>query len=223
MAEILVRKLTKNSPEDQVEQAVEVLSSAFLEADDPFSKSLIGINAEQKLDSELNKELNRTGVQAGLVGGEVWVAGLGPTDSILAVGVWFGPGADFLATKEQRAAGWDEFHVKFSEGLKQWWLDYMRAYNTWNESCLDTEKGSRVNSWQLALLGTSPKHHRKGLASALIRAIELKATANGEGMCLETTTDSNVAFYEKRGFEVRGTTEFSGSGGKTTMTCLSKS
>jgi GNAT superfamily N-acetyltransferase len=42
----------------------------------------------------------------------------------------------------------------------------------WNESCLG--KDTKLKSWHLHLLGTSPDHHRKGLAAALITAVEAK-------------------------------------------------
>ncbi|KAJ7614658.1 hypothetical protein DFH06DRAFT_129469 [Mycena polygramma] len=212
MANVVVRRLI-NPTEDEIEEAAAILNSAFLSlAPEPFGPSLTGGNPD------LDILFNRAGVRAGLVGGEVWVAGFGPTD-ICAVAVWFGPGTDYLATEEQRAAGWDELRAKFTPELKQWWSDYLVNYNAWNVTCLG--EGTKLNSWQLQLLGTSPKHHKKGLAGALIRAIELKA--DGAKMCLETTNESNVAFYKKLGFEVRGPPlTVVGSGGTTTLTCLSK-
>ncbi|KAJ7614659.1 hypothetical protein DFH06DRAFT_920702, partial [Mycena polygramma] len=116
--------------------------------------------------------LQRAVVRAGLIGGEVWVAGFGPTD-ICAAAVWFGPGNDFLATEDQRAAGWSEAEAKFTPELRKWWTDYFipRA-SAWSRSLLG--EGTMLNSWQLELLGTSPEHQKKGLAAALIRAIELK-------------------------------------------------
>ncbi|KAJ6474662.1 hypothetical protein C8R47DRAFT_1076252 [Mycena vitilis] len=153
-----LRYLTSVTNRTRLNRPSKSLSSAFLEADDPFTESLIGINAEQKLDSELNKELHRTGVQAGLVASGEPRGYLGCRSRTLHPGRRrFGPGTDFLAT---------------------YWL-------------------------HVALLGTSPKHRRKGLASALIRAIELKAQTDGAVMCLETNNDSNVAFYKKLGFEFR--------------------
>lgn len=58
---------------------------------DPFGHSLTGGNLE------LDIWLQRAHVRAGAIGGELWVAGYGPTD-ICAVAIWYGPGTDFLAT-----------------------------------------------------------------------------------------------------------------------------
>jgi ribosomal protein S18 acetylase RimI-like enzyme len=58
--------------------------------------------------------------------------------------------------------------------------------------------------WYLLTLGTSPAQQGKGLGSALIEQGTAKAEAAGLPCYLETATESNVAFYEKRGFEVIG-------------------
>jgi hypothetical protein len=78
--------------------------------------------------------------------------------------------------------------------------------NSWTESCLGN--GAKLNSWHLLLLGTNPDHHHKGLAAALIKAVETKvlcgflceelnlpdAQANNDDvmMCLETSNVKNV-------------------------------
>ncbi|KAF7357004.1 N-acetyltransferase domain-containing protein [Mycena venus] len=199
MAEIVVRRLV-NPTEDEIEQAATVLKNAFHAAGDPFGHSLSGGNLE------LDALLLRTQVRAAVVGGELWTAGFGPTD-ICAV----------ATCEEQRAAGWYEVEAKFPPELKKWWSEYfIPRYNAWNASVIG--EGTKLKSWQLQLLGTSPEHQRKGLSGALIKAVESKAVADGVIMCLETTNDPNVAFYRKLGFVVRGTVSLVGSGGETTMT-----
>jgi len=211
---IVVRRLVTPT-EDEIQQAAAVLHAAFLQLNDGFGHSLTGGNPE------LDLKLHLACLRAGAVGGEIWVAGFGPTE-IRAVAVWFGPGTDYQATEEQRAAGWNALQTKFPPELRKWWSDYfIPRCRVWRESCLG--EGTKLRSWHLQMLATKPEDQRKGLSIALIQAVELKAQADGAMMCVDTTNDSNVAFYRARGFTVRGTVELVGSGGKTIMTCLSKS
>ncbi|KAJ7282092.1 hypothetical protein C8J57DRAFT_1299436 [Mycena rebaudengoi] len=213
MSQVVVRHLS-NPTDDEIERGVDVLCAAFATSPDTFGASITGGNMD------LHRPLHRAAIRAGVIGGEVWVAGFGPTD-ISAVAVWFGPGADYLASEEQRQAGWNEVHSQFTPELKKWWSDYfLPRYVVWNESCLG--KDTKLKSWHLHLLGTSPDHHRKGLAAALITAVEAKAKNDGVIMCLETTNDKNVSFYKRVGFAMRGDISIVGSGGEITMTCLSK-
>ncbi|KAJ6561079.1 hypothetical protein DFH09DRAFT_1160395 [Mycena vulgaris] len=213
MSEIVVRRLT-NPTDDEVERGSALLNVAFRALTDSFGESLTGGNPD------LDQMFHRAHMRASAVGGELWVAGFGPTD-ICAVACWFGPGTDFLDTEEQRAAGWNELQSKFTPELAKWWSEYfIPRYNTWNEACLG--KGMKRKSWHLDLLGTSRDHQHKGLAAALIQAVESKAAAEGVMMFLETTNEPNVAFYKKRGFVVRGDISIVGSGGEATLTCMSK-
>ncbi|KAJ7886005.1 hypothetical protein B0H13DRAFT_2343023 [Mycena leptocephala] len=213
MPDIVVRRLI-NPTEDEFEQAATILNRAFLGSPDPFGYSLTGGNLE------LDIWLQRAHVRAGAIGGELWVAGYGPTD-ICAVAIWYGPGTDFLATEEQRAAGWNEVESKFTPELKKWYSEYfLPLYTAWNTSCIG--EGTKIKSWQLQFLGTSPEHQKKGLAGALIQAVESKAIADGVIMCLETNSDPNVAYYRKLGFVVRGTVSVVGTGGESTLTSLTK-
>ncbi|KAJ7623660.1 hypothetical protein FB45DRAFT_1031574 [Roridomyces roridus] len=208
---MLVRQLS-HPTDSELEQAAAVLTAAFARSPDTFGHSMMGG------DMSLDPLFQMAGLRAGAIGGEIWVAGFSPSE-ICAVALWFGPGSDYLATEEQRAAGWDDLVANFPPELKQWWLEYFipRA-STWSESCLG--KGTKTKGWHLHLLGTSPDHQHKGLAAALIQAVESKA--NGLPMVLETTNDGNVTFYKRRGFVVRGETSIVGSGGEITMTCMSK-
>jgi GNAT superfamily N-acetyltransferase len=53
--------------------------------------------------------------------------------------------------------------------------------------------------WYLWAIGVDPDHQGKGIGSALIDSILKRATVP---WYLETETESNVAFYERRGFRV---------------------
>jgi len=56
--------------------------------------------------------------------------------------------------------------------------------------------------WYLFALGTKPELQGTGMGSALIDIGAAKADAAGIPCYLETGTESNVAFYTKRGFEI---------------------
>jgi GNAT superfamily N-acetyltransferase len=51
-------------------------------------------------------------------------------------------------------------------------FQFLPLYTAWNTSCIG--EGTKIKSWQLQFLGTSPEHQKKGLAGALIQAVESK-------------------------------------------------
>lgn len=59
-----------------------------------------------------------------------------------------------------------------------------------------------VPHWYLLLLGVEPREQGKGIGGALLEPVLSKADASGHPCWLETTTEQNVRFYQKRGFEV---------------------
>ena len=64
--------------------------------------------------------------------------------------------------------------------------------------------------WYLAAIGTRPELQGTGLGSALVDLGTAQADASRVPCYLETGTESNVAFYKKRGFEVTGQAEVYG-------------
>jgi GNAT superfamily N-acetyltransferase len=56
--------------------------------------------------------------------------------------------------------------------------------------------------WYLGLLGVDPARQGTGIGSALVRAFLKCAAEDGFPTCLWTTTESNVEFYKRLGFEV---------------------
>lgn len=56
--------------------------------------------------------------------------------------------------------------------------------------------------WYLWLLGVEPEFQGQGIGSRLIQPILARADQEGLPCYLETQTEENVAFYQKRGFEV---------------------
>jgi GNAT superfamily N-acetyltransferase len=57
--------------------------------------------------------------------------------------------------------------------------------------------------WYLRALGTDPDHQRGGIASRLLEPVLDHCDAERLPAYLETSTPSHVAFYRRRGFQVR--------------------
>jgi len=73
-------------------------------------------------------------------------------------------------------------------------------------SMSDVEKlHPREPHYYLAVLGTHPDHQGRGLGSAVLAPTMAKADEDGVACYLESSKESNVAFYARHGFEVTGT------------------
>lgn len=58
--------------------------------------------------------------------------------------------------------------------------------------------------WYLEFIGTDPAHQGTGAGSALMRPMMERCDAEGVGAYLESSKESNLAFYGRFGFEVTG-------------------
>jgi ribosomal protein S18 acetylase RimI-like enzyme len=58
--------------------------------------------------------------------------------------------------------------------------------------------------WYLAVLGTATEAQGKGVGSALITPVLEKCDAEGIPAYLESSKESNIPFYRRHGFEVKG-------------------
>lgn len=59
--------------------------------------------------------------------------------------------------------------------------------------------------YYLAILGTHPSAQGRGLGSAVLAPTLARADEEGVGCYLESSKESNIAFYDRHGFEVTGT------------------
>ena len=66
--------------------------------------------------------------------------------------------------------------------------------------------------YYLEFIGTDPVHQGKGYGTALIAPMVERADAEGVGMYLESSKESNVPFYARFGFEVTRTMHHRRSG-----------
>ena len=57
--------------------------------------------------------------------------------------------------------------------------------------------------WYLGVLGVDPDHQGTGVASALMRPVLERCDTEGLPAYLESSTQANLAFYSRHGFEVR--------------------
>jgi ribosomal protein S18 acetylase RimI-like enzyme len=60
----------------------------------------------------------------------------------------------------------------------------------------------REPHYYLAVLGTEPAAQGKGVGSALLQPILERCDEEGTGAYLESSKESNIAFYARHGFEV---------------------
>lgn len=59
--------------------------------------------------------------------------------------------------------------------------------------------------YYLEFIGTDPVHQGKGFGAALLQPMLERADQEGVGMYLESSKESNIAFYGRFGFDVRRT------------------
>ena len=57
--------------------------------------------------------------------------------------------------------------------------------------------------FNLEIIGTAPEHQGKGSGTALLAPMVERADTEGVGMYLESSKESNIAYYRRFGFEVR--------------------
>jgi len=71
----------------------------------------------------------------------------------------------------------------------------------------------RERHWYLAVLGTDPAHQGHGYGSAAMEPVLARADEEGIGCYLESSKESNVAFYRRHGFEVTESLDLAGGSG----------
>jgi GNAT superfamily N-acetyltransferase len=70
----------------------------------------------------------------------------------------------------------------------------------------------RQAHWYLAVLGTEPAAQGKGIGSALMVPVLQRCDRDGVPAYLESSKESNIAFYARHGFEVTGAVDLPGGG-----------
>jgi GNAT superfamily N-acetyltransferase len=121
--------------------------------------------------------------------GNVWVA-----DDLAAVAMWRSPaggeGTDD-GTRRQAQELWTRYHALAGDRA----FDRLRTYNE------AVSRASRDGPhWYLGVLATHPARRREGLATAALGPVLGESDRSGVPCCLETSTEPNRRFYERRGF-----------------------
>ena len=117
----------------------------------------------------------------------------------------------FTDSNRQGVAIWKPpgARASFGDRIQQIWT-MLGTINVSRRACAkvklfkDIEKARpREPHYYLSLLAVTPEMQGKGLGSALMQPILDHCNQMGIPAYLETETESNVRFYEKKGFEVR--------------------
>jgi ribosomal protein S18 acetylase RimI-like enzyme len=172
----------------QKAQAAQMLARAFL-ADQAYS-TIFPEEAERK---QALQRLFGAVVSYSLVYGLVH-----STPSVEGVACWLSPGnAEITLWRMLRTGlGLQRAVIGFSPVARQRVLavlDYMDELH---------KRQVPEPHWYLWLVGVEPDAQGRGIGSRLIQPVLTRADKEGLPCYLETQTESNVAFYQKRGFEV---------------------
>jgi ribosomal protein S18 acetylase RimI-like enzyme len=172
---------------DQVEAAAKTLADAFW--DDPLMHI---IAPDEKKRAAVGPWFFAKSIAYGQRWGEVSC-----NDDLSAVAVWFPPGNTDITLGRMSRVGMGALPIR--AGINGF-LRFMRALSAVEKF----HKAVGGPHWYLLAIGTKPHRQGTGLGSALVELGTSQADAAGIPCYLETATESNVAFYSKRGFEVTG-------------------
>jgi ribosomal protein S18 acetylase RimI-like enzyme len=115
--------------------------------------------------------------------------------------VWFHPGATSVTPEMLNEAGFAEARERIGERALARFGAFMDAGSEIHDRLMPGPH------WYLMILGVDPPHQGQGLGGALIAPTLARADAGGLPCYLDTSKESNLAFYRKHGFEVRHETD----------------
>jgi len=172
-------------PED-VDALIDVLTRAF--DDDPVPRWLF--RGERRRRRGLRAFFGVQLRHVYLGRGEVWT-----TDDLAGAALWAPP--------DTARPGWgDVLHLlpvlPYLVGLGRDVADAARLL-----AAVDAAR-PRQRHWYLATLGTDPGRQRTGVGSTLLHTVLDRVDAEGLPAYLESSKESNLAFYARHGFEVTG-------------------
>ncbi|KZV86416.1 acyl-CoA N-acyltransferase [Exidia glandulosa HHB12029] len=198
------------SPKEEVVlEVIAALDAAFPADEDDIGKALFGDNTTVEA---MNHAVNTSQVTAGLLGGEVWVAEDDESHEILAVSVWLPPGRTMYDTDEKREKALLPLINAMPSDAADW---FDKTSHTMDEAKRRAVGDAQKTEWYLHRIGVKPGQRGRGLGKALIAAVANKA--HGRVVTLETKSDTNVRFYEKVGFEKKGSLEMDAPHGRFTI------
>ncbi len=157
-------------------QIIETVAAAF--RDDPGWGWLLGEEYERVVEL-FTGALFDVRVESG----NVWV-----TEDLATVAMWDGPSR---SEKVQAEKVWRRYRKAAGEQVSE----RLDVYN----DALAAVSPVRPY-WYLGVLATHPERQGEGLASALFAPVFRQADGSETACCLETSTEANRRFYERRGF-----------------------
>ncbi|WP_168701488.1 GNAT family N-acetyltransferase [Gordonia paraffinivorans] len=165
-----------------VDGAATTLGLAF--ADYPFTRHTV----DARDHPDRVRSLQRLYLsEVGLPCGKVWVSG-----DLTAVAVWIAPSS----------TGLEEAFGAIAGRVVDLYGDRAEIAARADEATAPLRPADSV--WHLATVGVAPSAQGRGLGRAVLEPGLRAAEAEGMPAYLETSSHSNVAFYERLGFEVIG-------------------
>ena len=185
----------------QKDRAAEVLIEAF--RDDPL---YLYICPDSGRRAEAMRALLDAVVGFTLVYGEAWT-----TPEVSGVACWLPPGRTAISIRQMPRTRFALLRamLRFGPG------GLGRAMEVFGYADGAQARAVSGPHWYLWALGVAPASQGQGIGSSLLRPILTRADAEGLPCYLETETERNVAFYEKRGFGVVEAKRMSGGSGPT--------
>jgi ribosomal protein S18 acetylase RimI-like enzyme len=126
----------------------------------------------------------------GLLFGEVLTTAGGP----VGAAVWLGPAAWEVTPQRAKAAGLDELPTVLGAAAAERFLSVLAALDPHHHRDVPTAH------WYVMVVGVAPEAQGTGIGQALLRPMIDRADAAGQPCYLETAQPTNIAFYEKLGF-----------------------
>jgi GNAT superfamily N-acetyltransferase len=115
----------------------------------------------------------------------IWV-----TDDLAATAMWESPGTSDAAPADAESI-WARYRAIAG-------ADAFGRLTGYHEAV--TAVRPAEPHWYLGVLATDPQRQREGLATAVMAPIIERADRDGIACCLETSSEDNRRFYERRGF-----------------------
>jgi ribosomal protein S18 acetylase RimI-like enzyme len=172
---------------DQQRAAALTLAEAF--ANDPLLEILAPDPVRR---AKLGPPMMSVLLEYGMRYGHVW-----SNDDASAVAIWLHPESGPMTMPRMLRAGM--WRAPFMLGL-----DGLARMSKAMSATEGFHKQVEGPHWYLMTVGTRTARQGQGLGSQLVETGMSRADDAGVPCYLETGTDSNIAFYRKRGFEVVG-------------------
>ena len=172
--------------ETELSLAAAALSRAF--HDDPLQIYTLPDPAER---AALSPALFAAALRYGLLFGEV----LTTAGSPVGTAIWLGPDGWDITPEKAMAAGFDRLGGEIGEDAAERFFTTLAAAEPYHRSAVPPMH------WYVMVIGVAPEAQGKGLARALLQPMIDRALAAGQPCYLETANPTNVAFYERLGFD----------------------